>query len=194
MQAESNIARKELLYTSCDNDTLFLLNRLLECIANSTIRDLEEKLEVKTICRRLGKKKPAYVYFADRHLINFLKELSKRSINYQDIVSIGVHVAIVEHRTIKPTLGLLNFLALLGIKDNYIVVNDVAEKHFLYGRNVFEDNIVQIRSNTACPHNIFVVVNNEYIPLGWGRLGRAGGKGLRVINLIDLGWYLRSGV
>ncbi|MGC8555872.1 MAG: hypothetical protein ACP5NG_02520 [Conexivisphaera sp.] len=97
----------------------------------------------------------------------------------------GVHAARICGGRIEPLMGLLS--ALWGQVDRgYIVVNERAEALFLYGRDIFPSSVLR-RSDSPC--GIYAVLNVRREPLGWARK-----RGRVYSNLLDAGWYLRSGL
>ncbi len=97
----------------------------------------------------------------------------------------GVHsLRLCGDRT-ERLMGLLS--ALWGrIDRGYIVVDGRAEALFLYGRDVFARSVLR-QSPSRC--GVYAVLNSRGEPLGWAeRRGRV------YRNLLDAGWYLRSGL
>jgi 60S ribosome subunit biogenesis protein NIP7 len=76
-----------------------------------------------------------------------------------------------------------------SISKGYVVVNRRSERVFLYGRDVLPEGIVEIKPSNC--GGMLVVLSEDREPLGWGRVV----KRRRIVkNIIDLGWYLRSGI
>ncbi len=103
----------------------------------------------------------------------------------------GVHVARYCDNRIIVNLGLLGIIG--GYSSHYVRVTDHGERLFLYGRDIFEDSIIEIKVSKECTGKPVLVVNTRGEPLGWGRYRRRKGR-IIIENIIDLGWYLRSGV
>jgi len=100
----------------------------------------------------------------------------------------GLNLGIIDREGFKPSLHLARILAPLcrGSVIKCSVVNPRGAELFLYGREVFEENIVR------WVRGVSLVVGVDVEPLGWG-LG-VEERGMRVIKpLKDLGWYLRRG-
>ena len=110
----------------------------------------------------------------------------KRSLR-DNIFSMGVHVARLCGGEFKPLLGLLNILR-GKLKRGYVIVNQKSERVFLYGRDILPEGIIELKPS-GCK-GLLVVLNEKLEPLGWGKISSGG----VVKNLIDLGWYLRSGI
>ncbi|HIC98175.1 MAG TPA: hypothetical protein EYP08_00520 [Pyrodictiaceae archaeon] len=106
------------------------------------------------------------------------------------IVSIGVHIFRKQTAKLLPMLGLLNFIK---PRKGYVVVNDEGIKHFLYGKDVLYNNIIKITKLPATCKLPYIVVGPRGEAVGYGRLIVFKGKPL-IRNVLDLGWYLRSGV
>ena len=102
----------------------------------------------------------------------------------------GIHVARLCRGRLHPLLGLLAVID--GVRDHYAVVDEEAEKLFLYGRDVFRERVVELKVAERCGSQPLIVVNRFGDPLGFAAYRPQG----RVIlaNLLDAGWYLRSGV
>ncbi|MCI4460904.1 MAG: hypothetical protein JHC24_01670 [Thaumarchaeota archaeon] len=82
-------------------------------------------------------------------------------------------------------MGLLS--ALWGSIDRgYLIVDERAEAVFLYGRDVLPRGVIR-RSPSPC--GTYAVLNRRREPLGWARR-----RGRVYANLVDAGWYLRSGL
>ncbi|MEB3756842.1 MAG: hypothetical protein GSR79_08320 [Desulfurococcales archaeon] len=105
--------------------------------------------------------------------------------------SVGLHVATIKKREIKPSLDLARYIARQCKPDNYkhTIVSSRGEQIFLYGRDVFKENIIEAPENEG----LLIVLNAEKEPLGWGYLKRLNGKELLIENIKDVGWYVRSG-
>ena len=115
---------------------------------------------------------------------------------YKVVVSLGamysggLNLGLVDRRsgTFKPSLHLARELALLcrGFIIKCSVLTPRGEALFLYGKSVYEENIVR------WVRGVSLVVGVDYEPLGWG-LGEEV-RDERIIKPIrDLGWYLRKG-
>ncbi|MFP3263511.1 MAG: hypothetical protein RXQ62_03565 [Nitrososphaeria archaeon] len=97
----------------------------------------------------------------------------------------GVHAARICGGRVEPLMGLLS--ALWGSIDRgYLIVDERAEAVFLYGRDVLPRGVIR-RSPSPC--GTYAVLNRRREPLGWARR-----RGRVYANLVDAGWYLRSGL
>lgn len=103
------------------------------------------------------------------------------------VFSVGVHSARVCRDEFKPLLGLLNVLR-GRVRRGYVVVNEKSEKVFLYGRDILPEGVLEMKPS-GCK-GVLVVLNKKLEPIGWAR---ASGGGV-IKNMLDLGWYLRSGI
>lgn len=106
------------------------------------------------------------------------------------VISMGVHVFRKRSRKLLPMLGLLNFIK---PRKGYVVVSYEGIKHFLYGKDVLYDNIIKIVELPTTCNLPYIVVGPKGEAIGYGRLAIFKGKPL-IRNVLDLGWYLRSGV
>jgi 60S ribosome subunit biogenesis protein NIP7 len=100
----------------------------------------------------------------------------------------GLNLGTMSDGVFKPSLHLARELAPLckGGIAKCAVVSPRGEALFLYGKPVYEENIVKWVKGIA------LVVGADMEPLGWGVGVERGGK--RIIRPIrDLGWYLRRG-
>ncbi len=103
----------------------------------------------------------------------------------------GEFVGILEPRQrFKPGLPLAKRLSRKCGIVRCITLSSRGERFFLYGRTVFEENILEWKRGLS------IVVNELGEALGWGR-GRIVKKGKHTTRLVepvwDLGWYLRRG-
>lgn len=121
-----------------------------------------------------------------------IDKVLKRVIVYaqQHIVSMGVHVFRKKSNKLLPMLGLLNFIK---PRKGYVVVSYEGIKHFLYGKDILHNNIIEIVEFPADCKLPYIVVGPKGEAVGYGRLIVFKGKPL-IRNVLDLGWYLRSGV
>jgi 60S ribosome subunit biogenesis protein NIP7 len=116
-----------------------------------------------------------------------------------DIAFVGVHIARITMKRgrvvrIAPMLGLAQLLRVYArVEAGYVKVSDKAEKLFLYGRDVMPESILELREPRGRECNVVLVLNRHGEPLGWGRIVRKANS-IYIQNLIDAGWYLRSGV
>ncbi|NOZ88669.1 MAG: hypothetical protein GXO15_01945 [Crenarchaeota archaeon] len=109
----------------------------------------------------------------------------------------GVPVALLRGARLLPTLGLLSLAERAGItpRRHYVVVGEHAANLFTYGRDIFEESLEKTEIDESCARQgiPLVVVDPEGGLLGYGAPRRKAGR-LLIHNLLDVGWYLRSGV
>ena len=109
----------------------------------------------------------------------------------------GIQIALStgERGEINPSLGLLSILQVEKTlpRKHYVVVNSQAAQLFLYGRDVFSSSILELQLDTKCKRYPMVVMSPEKDLLGYGKPVRRNGE-LLIRNILDAGWYLRSGV
>ena len=109
-----------------------------------------------------------------------------------EALSCGIHAAVYipERGTLLPSLGLLNTIRR---PKTYARLDRKSAILFTYGRDVFREGVLELRTPpSGCP-NIVVVLDEHGEPIGWGRLRRTRSNPI-IENLLDVGWYLRSGV
>jgi 60S ribosome subunit biogenesis protein NIP7 len=108
----------------------------------------------------------------------------------------GVQVAIIRRDGgLLPTLGLLSLAHREGLapRRHYAVVSWRAATLFLYGRDVLQTSLLELQESRSCRGLPLVVLTPAGEPLGYGRPTRRNGE-LLIRNILDAGWYLRSGV
>ncbi|MCE4606909.1 MAG: hypothetical protein F7B59_06235 [Desulfurococcales archaeon] len=105
--------------------------------------------------------------------------------------SVGLHVATIKKRGVTPSLDLAKYVTRKCKSSDYrhAMVSPKGEQAFLYGRDVFKNNIIE----TPEDEGLLIVLNTRKEPLGWGYLKREDGKELLIENIKDVGWYVRSG-
>jgi 60S ribosome subunit biogenesis protein NIP7 len=120
------------------------------------------------------------VFDVPEHLVELLEQLDSH-------YAAGMYLGYLEGDRFKPGLPLARKLSrLCGVRLCCIVLSEEGEKRFLYGRIVWESNVVNWCDGLS------VVVNTLGEPLGWG-LG-VSEEGRRFVKPVwDLGWYLRRG-
>jgi 60S ribosome subunit biogenesis protein NIP7 len=129
------------------------------------------------------------VYIASKTLEDVLQILK----HPVEIITIGVHSFRVKKKVL-PLLGFVSIIRRYGLMPikGYAIVNEKGEKLFLYGRDVFSNNIIELKE-PGCRQGYIMVLNMYKEPLGWGKI-RRGHDTIYIQNVIDAGWYLRSGV
>ena len=180
--------KKDIGYKHCNEKIKISLSKFIsECLGLS----LEELLmDRELICRE--KKRNIDVYIARRNLVEELSMIRNKGLTP---FTIGIHIARLRGEKLVPLLGLAAIIR-LGNKipppRGYVAINTRAEKLFLYGRDVFGENVAEIKT-PKCKENYVLVLSQLHDPLGWGRLLRRQNT-IYIQNIIDAGWYLRSGV
>ena len=109
--------------------------------------------------------------------------------------TVGVHVARIDRGRLLPLLGLLSLAHVeqLQPRRHYVVVTDRAALLFVYGKDIYSGSVLELNEDEHCTGLPLVVLNTLYEPLGYGRRLRKHGE-LLIRNVLDAGWYLRSGV
>ena len=123
----------------------------------------------------------------DSKLIDILKKLD---IKY--FYSMGLYIGMMRPgKWFKPSLPLAHHLTPYCNKPvNCCIVSKKGERFFLYGKRVYQENILRWRPG------LVLVVNNNGEAIGWGKgtIANIGGVRRRLLEPIwDLGWYLRRG-
>ncbi|MHA1268803.1 MAG: hypothetical protein ACTSPY_03350 [Candidatus Helarchaeota archaeon] len=92
----------------------------------------------------------------------------------------------------------LNCLQLLNkFTNKKIMINTKGEIQFIYGKDVQKRHILRVFDDLIANDRI-IVINKKYEPLGLGltlfpiRKNLQSNK-IKIINLMDIGWYLRKG-
>ncbi|MET1102318.1 MAG: hypothetical protein ABWW69_07590 [Pyrodictiaceae archaeon] len=190
MQASQRIGRE--IRRECDPKAVI---SFLKCFSSRIERILEDKFMIK--CIKKDDRVLISVY-SPKTMKHILEKLDEAYLYWA-----GIQIAMLHEDKVIPALGALSLLELAGIERNFVVVNERGEKLFLYGRDLFKNSIKEAHlENLSCTRGIVIVLNEEMIGLGWGRVKnpRFNRRTKKVIefdyieNLIDLGWYLRSGV
>jgi len=165
--------------------------RLLSCLG---IDQRLEDLGLQLLCRT-GPEGVLDVYAATEATLRMVLGLPKGL--RTSVTSIGVHIARLRRGRLTPLLGLCSLLARYRLRprQGYVVVKARGEKLFLYGRDVLPESIATYwpMPRGRCERYPVLVVNEWMEPLGWGR-PRRGRDSIYIENILDAGWYLRSGV
>ena len=183
MQTKENIE-----YGHCNKKTKVSLNKFIsECLGLS----LEELLrDRELVCRE--KERNIDIYVVRKNLVEELYTMQNKGLTP---FTVGIHVARLRGEKLVPLLGLAAIIRLenkIPPPRGYVVINTRAEKLFLYGRDVFGENVAETKTS-KCKENYVLVLSQLHDPLGWGRLLRRQNT-IYIQNIIDAGWYLRSGV
>ena len=131
------------------------------------VHDLEGVL----VC--IGKK----VFLVDKGLWKIAKEINRK---YKVTpYAVGTEIGTVENG-FEPSIELAGVLS--GYTGAKTVINEEGEKLFTYGRDVFEQNIVDGKED-----GMRIVINNKKEVLGFGFF-----DGNMLNNVVDKGFYLRG--
>ncbi len=185
---------REKKLAPCPRKIVIMVARRISCHTTSGIPQ-----SLTLYCLRRGNH--IDVYAVEGRLEEYIGDIARQENIAGDIVTIGVHIArLVEPdktdrgAKLAPMLGLAQLMRrYTGIVKGYAVVNEHAEKLFLYGRDILQESIVELKPPPKTCKNIIVVLNKQLTPLGWGRIARRAER-IYIQNLVDAGWYLRSGV
>ncbi len=170
---------------ACTSSVTNMVRRLLECYCIRPHQDYTficidsgkcvELLTVAKSTARLAK--------------NLANKLRGRDVT---MFTLGVHTARLCGSRLQPLLGILHLLPSKPC-NHYIVVNEKGERLFTYGRDVFQENVLEAKIDSRCNYLPLLVVNRYGDILGFAKPRHLRG---RVIfqNALDVGWYLRSGV
>ncbi len=174
--------RKEI--RQCGKEMVDLVVNLLSCYLDE--KEAYKRLKDRTlVC--IESREGIEVLLCSQHAAKMLTHQNIRD----KLFTAGIHIARIRGGRVKPLLGLLNLIG--RPSRGYAVVNEKAEKLFLYGRDVFPSSLIELVRPPEHCSNIIVVLNPRYEPIGWGKLKPTKG-GPFIQNLLDLGWYLRCGV
>ncbi|KSW11681.1 hypothetical protein CF15_02355 [Pyrodictium occultum] len=167
------------------------LEKLLSCLG--VPRSLED-LGLGLLCRRRDNGVED-IYALSRPLAAALAGLPDAARGA--LASVGVHVARLRQGRLIPLLGLCSLLARHRLRPSrgLAVVGEKGEKLFLYGRDVLPESILRYTPmpGVECSRYPVLVANARMEPLGWGRSRRRRDR-IYIENIVDAGWYLRSGV
>jgi 60S ribosome subunit biogenesis protein NIP7 len=149
------------------------MNKLISFVKQFTKNEVNELNNAEKIGRN---------YF---YLSKELKEL-KDSIKLEPY-SAGLPLGQIKNNKFMPSIALLDILN--NYTDQKVFVNKKGETMFLYGKDVFEDNIVYAGKNSV-GEGICLVLNEKNEVLGYGELIKKG-KNKLLLNLLDRGDFLR---
>ncbi len=109
--------------------------------------------------------------------------------------SAGFPLGIVKKGGFKPSLPLAKILFKKCRHQtlNFLVLDEKAERKYLYGRDVFVDIKKTKQPYTIKKQDYVIVVNTRFDVLGWGFIVEKVKGKVKLQNIIDVGWYLRSG-
>jgi len=178
MQTREKVNLEMLCETSIVNEVYDMLK---------TCYDTNLSSNFMLLCRRVGEHIDIFALLKssiDKVLKRILESVQLH------IVSMGVHVFRKQAGKLLPMLGLLNFIK---PRRGYVVVSYEGIKHFLYGKDILYNNIIKIVELPTTCNLPYIVVEPKGEAVGYGRLVVFKGKPL-IRNILDLGWYLRSGV
>ena len=167
----------------------------MECYATTLPRLL--KVDYRLLCLtrpahgREGQDVKVNVYAAAKSPYEQVKPI----IMVHEPMVIGVQVAVAFRGLLAPTLGLLSIMRRHRItpRNHYVIVTGKAAILFTYGRDVFGESVKALRQRRDCKETPLIVATSQGDLLGFGKPVRRNGR-LLIRNLLDIGWYLRSGV
>jgi 60S ribosome subunit biogenesis protein NIP7 len=95
-----------------------------------------------------------------------------------------------------PSMQGADLIARVSKKFPYIIVNEIAEKLILYGRNVLGQSIIET-TEMLNENEVVILLNVKGEPIGIGKTNFAGKSLLQngkatVTTLVDAGCYLRN--
>lgn len=127
--------------------------------------------------------------------VYFLSTALERIVSVQQPVHAGLKIGELK-KSFLPSMQGADIIARMSKKFPYIVVNEVAEKIILYGRNVLGQSILETAENLK-ENEIVLLLNINKEPIGIGRTKFSGYSLLQenkstVDTLVDAGYYLRS--
>jgi 60S ribosome subunit biogenesis protein NIP7 len=149
------------------------MNKLISFIKQFTKNEVNELNNTEKIGRN---------YF---WLSNELKEL-KDSIKIEPY-SAGLPLGQIKNNKFMPSIALLDILNYYT--DQKLVINKKGETMFLYGKDVFEDNLENI-GKISTDQGFYLVLNEKNEVLGYGELIKKE-KNKLLLNLLDRGDFLR---
>ncbi len=169
----------------CSEAVLRELARLLNCYSQEMRKAI---LARSLLCSEKRGKTTIYSFSGDTRIVDKLLEEG-------EVRAVGIAIAVTTSRGLAPTLGLLSLAASLHIKplNHYVVVREPGATLFLYGRDILEESVVELRADPSCGEAPLIVLDEERLPLGLGAVARKRSQ-LLIRNVLDAGWYLRSGV
>jgi 60S ribosome subunit biogenesis protein NIP7 len=127
--------------------------------------------------------------------VYFLSTALERIVSVQQPMHAGLMVGELK-KSFLPSMQGADIIARMSKKFPYIIVNEVAEKIILYGRNVLGQSILEMAENLK-ENEIVLLLNINKEPIGIGRTKFSGYSLLQenkstVDTLVDAGYYLRS--
>ena len=172
---------------SCKQTTANSVAKLLSCYTNNTHLINPKNL----LC--IEKRNLTNIYYLKpnkpQHIHNILAK-----VNTQKIITIGIQIAIVKKRRIHPTLGLLTLLKTNKTQpeNHYAIVTGKAAELFTYGRDILQQSILSIKINKKCKEHPLIILTTNMEPIGYGTPYTTNDR-ILIQNILDIGWYLRSG-
>ncbi|HET7344479.1 MAG TPA: PUA domain-containing protein [Nitrososphaeraceae archaeon] len=146
-------------------------------------------------------------YFKDKAVL--IKEEKNSKIREVYLLPIGLELMVINSqpsygglmvgeikKNFLPSMQGADLIARVSKKFPYIIVNEIAEKLILYGRNVLGQSIIET-TQMLNENEVVILLNVKREPIGIGKTNFAGkslhqnGKAT-VITLVDAGCYLRN--
>ncbi len=167
-----------------------------------------EKSLIDIFCKRISVKTPKYLCYRTLYVLDLpsakFKDVfdpSEKIIDFLEkhldwkAYTIGTYIGLIGRKGFEPSLLLAHKLSRKCMNPvNCVIINEQGEKYFLYGRNVYQNNIVSYKKK-----GLVLVTNELREALGWGILevekrdNTNYGDRLVLRPVKDLGWYLRRG-
>ena len=162
------------------NIELALVENELERIGGKLLHEWLKRFDYIVV--RLGKRMNLFgVTKSQWELIQELQDQKKI------VWSSGLHLGMILQRPSRfyPSLGLIMEIA--HLVDKRSTINDIGVQHFLYGKDVRIENIVDVPESN--PEEKFVVFDKRGWPVGIATLAS---KDKKLRNVLDLGLFLRQ--
>ncbi|MHA2494783.1 MAG: hypothetical protein ACXAEL_01365 [Candidatus Hodarchaeales archaeon] len=142
------------------------------------------------------KKRQNHVFAIDSPVFNLVRRISEKK---SRIRGLALEYACNEIGILTKTffrVGLEAIQELATYVKDRLIVDEIGETAFLFGKDIPRENVLQFPKKLL-EGNRFIVFSKHDYPLGLAQLGtRSKNKSSiapLVINLIDYGYYLRSG-
>ncbi|MFW9915905.1 MAG: hypothetical protein ACFFGZ_09885 [Candidatus Thorarchaeota archaeon] len=142
------------------------------------------------------KKKQNHVFALDSSVFNLLKSISEKKSRTKGLTLEYAcnEIGILTKTFFRVGLEVIQELATY-VKDK-LMVDEIGETAFLFGKDISRENVLQFPKKLHEGDRFIVFSKHDY-PLGLAQLGtKSKNKSTiapLVINLIDYGYYLRSG-
>ncbi|WP_167827772.1 PUA domain-containing protein [Pyrolobus fumarii] len=170
-----------------DKTTTRLLENVLACYLDQPYHRLLREYVVVNVVLEDGR---IEILLTPRYSANLLSLLP-----CEHVYTMGLHVASIHRRDLRLHLSLGQLIEHV-ITRSYIIVREKPLRKLLYGRQVFvsEDEYIEYvpPPREECKRVAVLDENRRFA--AWGVIRQASGGKLLIKPLVDVGWYLRSGV